>query len=125
MKLKRYKYVKRLLSWEPVYGHIANITTSLFFRSKVRNDSIFLFFYHLSSKIGSLTLHGNNVRGSLCGPKIIIPHNYPTRILYPSNFRPMFSLFVFCRPPTNFRAVIVLIFLFPRFHSISASYVWP
>ena len=39
----------------------------------------------------SATPHGNNLRGSLCGPKINIPHNYPTRILYPSNFLTMLS----------------------------------
>ena len=59
-----------------------------------------------------VTPHGNNWRGSLRGPKIIIPHNCPTIILYPSNFHTMLSLLVFCLSSTNFRAVTPLIYVF-------------
>ena len=46
--------------------------------------------------------HRDNWRGSLRGPKLIIPHNYPTRITFLSNFRTMLSLFVFVTPlPTS------------------------
>ena len=68
--------------------------------------------FHKRQITKTCTPHGNNLRGSLCGPKIIIPHNSPTRILYPSNFLTMLSLFVLCRPPTNSHAVISLIYSF-------------
>ena len=57
--------------------------------------------------------HGDSWRGSLHGPKLVIPHNHPTRILFPSNFRTTLSLFVFCRPPTNFCDFNTLILLVP------------
>ena len=70
------------------------------------------------------TPHGNNLRGSLCGPKIMFPHNYPTRILYPSNFLTM--LFVFSRPPTNIRAVTPLIYrVLPIPHNLLSNLFTP
>ena len=56
--------------------------------------------------------HGNNLVRPLRGPKLIFPHHYPIRISIPSNFRTMYSSFLFCCPPANFRAVTSLIFLF-------------
>ena len=63
----------------------------------------------VASMMQQATPRGKKWRGSLRGPNFILPHNSPTRILFPSKSRTTSLLFDFCRSLANSRALTPLL----------------